>query len=423
MEEIIIDIKELEEITVEDEREVVIEEVSVYPELENLTVTPSGEQQIFNHPNSYGYDEVIVEAVESEALEVNPTTENQEFNGIYNNVKVNAVTNEIDEDITSNNIKEGIEILGVTGTLKEYKEPILQNKEVIPTTSSQNIVADDGYDGLSSVFINAVTSEIDSNIVAENIKNDVEILGVKGNFAGEKFKPRYVYQSITFQNYTGTELDYEVANLDTTNFKNMSNMFYNCSNLISLDLSEWNTSNVTKMEYMFQNCTNLTSLNTSGWNTNNVTTMTYMFYSCNNLNKLDLSNWNTNNVTNMNYLFNKCTSLNELDVSGWNTSNVTNMNSMFRECPLSRLDLSSFNTSNVTNMSYMFYSCENLMYLDIRNFDFTKVTSYSSVFGSSNINAVPNDCLIIVKGETEKQWVLARRSQLTNVKTVAELGE
>lgn len=36
----------------------------IYPKLENLTITPSREQQIFNHPNSYGYDEVVVEAVE-----------------------------------------------------------------------------------------------------------------------------------------------------------------------------------------------------------------------------------------------------------------------------------------------------------------------------------------------------------------------
>ena len=208
---------------------------------------------------------------------------------------------------------------------------------------------------------------------------------------GGKYAPRYVYQAITFQNYTGSELDHETQMLDTTNFKDMANMFNGCSNLISLDLSEWNTSNVTKMEYMFQNCTNLTSLNASGWN--------------------------TNNVTYMHYLFNRCTSLNELDVSGWSTSNVTNMNSMFRECPLSRLDLSSFNTSNVTNMGYMFYGCKNLMYLDIRNFTFDKVTSYSNFIGYNH----PTDCLIIVKGETEKQWVLNVRSTLTNVKTVAEL--
>ena len=36
----------------------------IYPALENLNIKPSEVQQIFKHPNSYGYDEVIVEAVE-----------------------------------------------------------------------------------------------------------------------------------------------------------------------------------------------------------------------------------------------------------------------------------------------------------------------------------------------------------------------
>ena len=35
-------------------------------------------------------------------------------------------------------------------------------------------------------------------------------------------------------------------------------------------------------------------------------------------------------------------------------------------------------------------------------------------------NSVPKDCLIIVKGQTEKDWVLNVRSDFTNVKTIEE---
>lgn len=35
----------------------------IYPALENLEVTPSGKEQIFNHPNSYGYDVVTVNPI------------------------------------------------------------------------------------------------------------------------------------------------------------------------------------------------------------------------------------------------------------------------------------------------------------------------------------------------------------------------
>lgn len=66
--------------------------------------------------------------------------------------------------------------------------PKLQVKTVNPSTSQQTISADSGYDGLSSVPVNAVTSSIDSNIVAGNIKKDVTILGVAGTLYDDRYK-------------------------------------------------------------------------------------------------------------------------------------------------------------------------------------------------------------------------------------------
>jgi hypothetical protein len=57
---------------------------------------------------------------------------------------------------------------------------ILQEKIATPTTSAQTIRADEGYDGLSSVKVEAVTSAIDSSIKPENIVKGSEILGVRG---------------------------------------------------------------------------------------------------------------------------------------------------------------------------------------------------------------------------------------------------
>lgn len=59
-----------------------------------------------------------------------------------------------------------------------------QDKTVSPTTESQNVTADSGYDGLGTVIVNAVTSAIDQNIIAENIKKDISILGVTGTYEG-----------------------------------------------------------------------------------------------------------------------------------------------------------------------------------------------------------------------------------------------
>ena len=61
-----------------------------------------------------------------------------------------------------------------------------QTKTVVPSTSEQTISPDAQYNGLTSVTVNAVTSAIDSNIVADNIKKDVSILGVTGTYAPEE---------------------------------------------------------------------------------------------------------------------------------------------------------------------------------------------------------------------------------------------
>ena len=57
--------------------------------------------------------------------------------------------------------------------------------------------------------------------------------------------------------------------------------------------------------------------------------MERMFWGCSSLEEINLSNFNTNNVTNMGGLFYKCFSLKELNISNFNTNNVTNMDLMF----------------------------------------------------------------------------------------------
>ena len=60
----------------------------------------------------------------------------------------------------------------------------LSTVNVTPTTSAQTITPTGTVDGFSEVTVSAVTSAIDPNIVAENIKNGVVILGTTGNYTG-----------------------------------------------------------------------------------------------------------------------------------------------------------------------------------------------------------------------------------------------
>ena len=83
-------------------------------------------------------------------------------------------------------------------------------------------------------------------------------------------------------------------------------------------------------------------------NTSEVTDMSNMFSDCSNLESLNLSGFNTSKVTNMEWMFTGCTELKSLNVSNFNTMKVTSMRCMFRKCPgLTSLNLSSFNPSNV----------------------------------------------------------------------------
>ena len=57
---------------------------------------------------------------------------------------------------------------------------MLQNERVSPSTGDQYLHADEGYTGFNNVVVQGVTYTIDENIKAENIKKDVNILGVVG---------------------------------------------------------------------------------------------------------------------------------------------------------------------------------------------------------------------------------------------------
>jgi len=53
---------------------------------------------------------------------------------------------------------------------------------ITPSTSAQTILPDEGYIGFDQAVVAAVDNTIDNNIQAENIKKDVTILGVTGNY-------------------------------------------------------------------------------------------------------------------------------------------------------------------------------------------------------------------------------------------------
>ena len=243
--------------------------------------------------------------------------------------------------------------------------------------------------------------------------------------------------------------------LNTCNVTTMHDMFRNCSNLKSVDLSTFNTEKVTTMYAMFAYCTRIENINMSSFNTKEVTNMSAMFYNCGQLKQLDVNNFNTENVTTMASMFANCSNLEKLDISNWKTanvedmswmfagedygnppntmnikqiigienldvSNVKTMDRMFRNChELTSLDLHKWNVSNVEIMRQMFNSCKSLRELNIENwnmgnvtntqymfnncyklnstitfsFDSTKITTYGGTFAGT---ATDSNCLVTV---------------------------
>ena len=172
-----------------------------------------------------------------------------------------------------------------------------------------------------------------------------------------------------------------LQSLNTSEVTNMSDIFYNCSALTSLDLKNFNTEKVTDMSGMFTGCAALTSLDLTSFNTEKVTDMGWMFTGCKALTSLDIKNFNTQKVWNMREMFSHCSALTSLDLSSFNTSNVENIVSMFAGCEsLTTLDLSNFNTSNVKDMRTMFWACSGLTTLHLTNFNTSNVEKMAYMF-------------------------------------------
>ena len=275
--------------------------------------------------------------------------------------------------------------------------PTLQSKDVEITENGQTTVtADSGYDGLSSV---AVTTNVQGGGDLSEYFNDT----ITSSVTSGKDTLNNLVKKLPDVIY----VDNSVTSLVST--------FY------GLKLNELPKlifgANITIMSDTFSSCSNISSIDTSGFNTSNVTNFYNLFYNDPILENIDVSNINVSSGTDFRYMFGYCKNIKSLNTSSWVSQNAQKTSSMFSGCSLlTSIDLSGFTTPNLTSTSSMFSGCRQLQHIDIRNMTFNSVTDYSSMFSN-----VPSNCEIIVKDDTQKTWITSKFSNLTNVKTVAEL--
>lgn len=190
----------------------------------------------------------------------------------------------------------------------------------------------------------------------------------------------------------------DAKNVDLTmispkNEASLEYLFRNNTNLININVSNWDTSNITSLRSTFSTVKNLESVECADWNVSNVTSFFAMFNESYRLKTIDVSKWDTSSAKNMEWMFSG-NSLNTLDVSNFNTSKVTSIRSMFSVCKLTHLDISNFDTSNVLNFDSVFAHwdtvCEEL---NISGLNLTRCTTIKNTFTGTKFNVILSDGL------------------------------
>ena len=134
---------------------------------------------------------------------------------------------------------------------------------------------------------------------------------------------------------------------------------------------------------MFANCNNLTTVDLSGLDTSSVSDMHMMFNYCTSIESANLSMLDTRNVTDMRWMFQACTKLTSVNLSGLDTRSVTATYGMFAGCTsLTSVDLSMLDAYKATDLGRTFYHCDNLANIKLpKNFDTNKAIEQEAFFG------------------------------------------
>lgn len=185
-------------------------------------------------------------------------------------------------------------------------------------------------------------------------------------------------------------LSVNLSRLDTSKTTSLGYAFSRCKSLTDLDLSALDTSSVRSFADVFQDCSSLRSVNLAGWDTSSGKDFRQMFYRCASLEEIDISSFKTSASTSFEQMFYGCSSLRSLDLSRFDTSAATTFASMFCNCAsLATLDVSTFDTTSATDLSQAFYGCKSLTELDLSRASTAKVQTFYGMFsGCSGLKRI-----------------------------------
>lgn len=247
---------------------------------------------------------------------------------------------------------------------------------ITPSTSAQTITPSSGHNGITEVNVAAVTSSIDSNIQAGNIKKDVSILGITGTL-NEGITPTgelAITSNGTYDvtNYAGANVNVPEKQLGTKTITLNGTYKATDDNLDGYSEVEVATSGVDINDYYIMEGGNFPGA--AGFikrlplfDFSQVTNVYHFFTGFKSLITVPL--FNVTHLTKLVGMFDSCEKLEEVPLL--DTSNATSIAGMFSYC-YSLKAIPNFNTVNVTDLYQFCYQCNSL--LTIPKLDASKVT-------------------------------------------------
>lgn len=154
----------------------------IYPELENIRITPTSKEQVFKS-EKYGFNEIIVEAINIKLQDktVTPTLQEQTINA---DEGYNALSKVYIEAIRTENLDIiPLEVKQIkTGLFRTVNIEPIQTEEI---TTDLDFSSSDAIEltAQEGAYIKKATINKDANLTPENIKAGVSIAGISGDVA------------------------------------------------------------------------------------------------------------------------------------------------------------------------------------------------------------------------------------------------
>lgn len=279
--------------------------------------------------------------------------------------------------------------------------PSITSLNVTPTTSAQTITAPAGTDGYSPVNVSAVTSSIDANITAGNIKDGVTILGVTGNYQGGggaqtpgliitgtvengELQDLTMVKTVGITDISGSytfnegcvflypdlhdPFEADLSSLTTISGEAACHSMLSGTPVASIDLSSLTeVSGEYACDEMAAGCESLETVDLSSLTTiSGSDACAGMFINCSSLTSIDLSSLTTMSGYRAGAeMFGGCSGLTSVDLSS--LSDISGENAclmMFRECSIETISFPAITTQSfgeyTNQFEDMFSNCESL---------------------------------------------------------------